>query len=69
MQTEPNAIIRQRIRDISSELTEAEVERLEKDNDFVTNLLEADRVQISLMGGLFIHMTFPYKANERFRVR
>lgn len=69
MQTEPNPIIRQRIRNISSELTEAEIERLEKDNDFVTNLLEADKVTLSLIGGLVIHMTFPYKAESRFRVR
>ena len=69
MQIEPNAIIRQRIRNISRELTEAEIERLEKDNVFVTNLLEADRVMISLMGGLFIHMTFHNKPYMRFQVR
>lgn len=69
MQTEPNPFIRQQIRYISRELTEAEVERLEKDNGFVTNLLECERTKVYLMGGLEIHMTFPDKANMRFKVR
>ncbi|MDE0401732.1 MAG: hypothetical protein OXL96_28385 [Candidatus Poribacteria bacterium] len=69
MQSEPNEIIKQRIRNISRELTEAEVERLERDNDFVTDLLEADKVTLSFMGGLFIYMTFTKKAKTHYQVR